>query len=174
MATADKVVGYEFYRGFYADLEKRFVLKDKKQLSTALTLKGFEVLEFFLRNKKKVIARENVQPLDEPAHGRHPIDNYLSKIAGKLGVEKEDLFKVIRGVGYSFEANLREIHASDQQEAGDIFKASELHFNTHTTTMTTVGVSSVIFVPLEVVKQLSATQMMTLAPVSRIACIFRS
>jgi tetratricopeptide (TPR) repeat protein len=132
MANAEKVVGYEFHRGFYADLEKRRVLKDGEQLDIPLTQKEFEVLEFFLGTPRKVIAREAVKPLDEPASGRHPVDNYLSKIAGKLGIEKDELFKSTRGIGYSFEANVRPIFASDQQEGGDIFKASELHFNTHT------------------------------------------
>jgi tetratricopeptide (TPR) repeat protein len=60
------------------------------------------------------------------------LDNYLSKIAGKLGVDSDDLFKSTRNVGYSFEANVRPIVASDREEGGDLFKASELHFNTHT------------------------------------------
>ncbi len=56
----------------------------------------------------------------------------MSKIAGKLGVDKDDLFKLTWGVGYSFEANVRPIFASDREEAGVIFKASEMHFNMHT------------------------------------------
>ena len=132
MANAERVVGYEFHHSYYADLERRRVLKNGEQLNSPLTLKEFEVLVFFLENPKKVIAREDVEPLDEPASGRHPVDNYLSKISGKLGVEKEKLFKSKRGVGHSFESNVRPISASDLQEGGDIFKAAELNFNTHT------------------------------------------
>ena len=132
MANADKTVGYEFYRDFYADVEKRLVLKSRVQIEIALTQKEFEVLEFFLRNPKKVIAREAVAPLDKPAYGRHPVDNYLSRIAKKLGLEKEELFKSEREVGYSLKGNVRRIFASDQQEGGDLFKAAEVHFKTHT------------------------------------------
>jgi tetratricopeptide (TPR) repeat protein len=35
-------------------------------------------------------------------------------------------------VGYSFEANVRPIFASDREEGSDLFKASEMHFNMHT------------------------------------------
>jgi tetratricopeptide (TPR) repeat protein/DNA-binding winged helix-turn-helix (wHTH) protein len=132
MATAEEVVGYEFYRGFYADIEGHRVLRKGEPLPAPLTLKEFEVLEFFLKNPKKLIARKAVEPLDKPAMGRQPVDNYLSRITGKLGLEKEELFKPTRRVGYSFEANVRPIFASDQQDGGDIFKASELNFNTHT------------------------------------------
>jgi tetratricopeptide (TPR) repeat protein len=132
MANAERVVGYEFHHDFYADVERRRVLKNGEPLNSPLTLKEFEVLEFYLKTPKKLIAREDVEPLDQQTEGRHPIDNYLSKIAGKLGIEREELFKLTRGVGYSFEANVRPIFASDQQEGGDIFKAAELNFNTHT------------------------------------------
>jgi tetratricopeptide (TPR) repeat protein len=132
MANAERVIGYEFHISFYADAENRWVLKNREPLDIPLTLKEYKVLEFFLKVPKKLVPREEVEPLDEQPSGRHPVDNYLSKIAGKLGVEKEELFKSKRGIGYSFEANVRPIFSSDQQEAGDIFKASELHFNTHT------------------------------------------
>jgi DNA-binding winged helix-turn-helix (wHTH) protein len=131
MATAETTVGYEFSRGFYADGEKRRVLKNGEPLSIPLTQKEFEVLEFFLRNPKKLIARKAVEPLGETV-GRQPLDNYLSKITGKLGVDNDNLFKLTRGVGYSFEANVRPIFASDREEGGDLFKASEMHFNMHT------------------------------------------
>jgi hypothetical protein len=97
MATAEKVIGYEFYRGFYADSENRRVLKNKDSLRIPLTRKEYDVLEFFLKNPKKLIAREAVQPLDKTV-GRHPVDNYLSRIASKLGLKTEELFKPTRGV----------------------------------------------------------------------------
>jgi tetratricopeptide (TPR) repeat protein len=131
MANADKVVGYEFYRGFYADLEKRRVLKNGKQLDIPLTQMEFAVLEFFLGAPGKVIARKAVPPLGETTE-RPYVDNYLSKITSKLGLRKHELFKLTRQVGYSLEAKVRRIFASDQQEGGDIFKAAEMHFNTHT------------------------------------------
>jgi tetratricopeptide (TPR) repeat protein len=131
MATAETIVGYEFSRGFYADGEKRRVLKNGEPLSIPLTRKQYDVLEFFLKSPGKLIAREGVTILDKTS-GRNPLDNYLSKIAAKLGVDSDDLFKLSRGVGYSFEANVRPIFASDREEAGVLFKASEMHFNMHT------------------------------------------
>lgn len=81
-----------------------------------------------------MIARDAVQPLnlEKKWAGRHPVDDYLSKIAGRLGLATEDLFKSKREVGYSLETNVRPIFASDHREGGDIFKAAELNFNTHT------------------------------------------
>jgi tetratricopeptide (TPR) repeat protein len=132
MATPERVVRYEFHRDFSADLEARRVLKLGQPLPNALTLKEFEVLEFFLKNPRKVIPRESVEPLWMPPSGRIPTDNYLSKIASKLGIDRDELFETIRGVGYSLEVNVRPVFESDQQEGGDFFKASKLHFNTHT------------------------------------------
>jgi tetratricopeptide (TPR) repeat protein len=67
-----------------------------------------------------------------PKRGRLPTDHYTSKIALKLGVEKDEIFRTIRSVGYSLEVDVHPICPSDIQRAGDIFKASELNFNTHT------------------------------------------
>jgi tetratricopeptide (TPR) repeat protein len=132
MANAERVVGYEFYQEFTADIESRRVLRRGEQLPIPLTPKEFEVLEFFLKNPRKVIPRESVEPLKMPSIGRIPTDNYLSRIAIRLGLDKDILFESIRGVGYSLKVNVRLIYASDQQEGGEAFKVSELHFNTHT------------------------------------------
>lgn len=131
MATAERIVGYEFSRSYYADGEKRRVLKNGEPLSVPLTRKQYDVLEFFLKNPRKLVAREDVTILDKTS-GRNPLDNYLSEIVGSLGLNRKDLFKLTRGVGYSFEADVRPIFASDREEGGDLFKASEMHFNTHT------------------------------------------
>ncbi|MGA8087650.1 MAG: hypothetical protein WCA10_10105 [Terracidiphilus sp.] len=132
MATPEKVIGYEFYRNFFADARSRRVFRNGKPLSDPLTAKEFEVLEFFLKRPKEVIARQSVEPLQMPAAGRSPIDNYLSKIAKKIGVARNELFLLVREIGFSLVANVRPIFASDLERAGDLFKASELHFNTHT------------------------------------------
>jgi DNA-binding winged helix-turn-helix (wHTH) protein len=130
MAT-EKTIGYEFHRGFYADVERRCVLKNGEPLRIPLTQKEYEVLEFFMQNPKKVIAREDLRPLDKTS-GRPPVDNYVSKIASKLGLQSHELFKSTRKVGYSLEANVRAIHASDQEEGGELYRAAEVHFFTHT------------------------------------------
>ena len=132
MANPDKVMGYNFYRDFFADGERRCVLKGGIPLLNPLTAKEFEVLEFFLQNPRKVIPRRAVKPLDMQTDGRTPTDNYLSKIASKLGVERDELFTSVRKVGYSLNVSVRPVLVSDVEEGGDLFKASELHFNTHT------------------------------------------
>ena len=132
MAKAERVVRYEFYQEFSADVESRRVLKRGEPLPIPLTSKEFEVLEFFLKNSRRVIPRKSVEPLKMPKRGRIPTDNYLSKIAIKLGLHRDELFESIRGVGYSLKVNVRPIYASDQLEGGVAFKVAELHFNTHT------------------------------------------
>jgi Tfp pilus assembly protein PilF len=88
--------------------------------------------QFFLARPKRVIPRRGgVTPLDETTK-RPYLDNYVSEITKALGLEKHKLFTLIRSVGYSLDVNVRRILASDQQESGDIFKASEQNFNTHT------------------------------------------
>jgi hypothetical protein len=77
MATAERIIGYEFYHGFYADSESRRVLKNGEPLRIPLTQKEYDVLEFFLRNPKKLIAREAVQPLDETVADIQWITIYL-------------------------------------------------------------------------------------------------
>lgn len=132
MATPEKVIGYEFYRDFFADGNGRRVLIKGKPINEPLTPKEFEVLEFFLKHPKEVIPRNSVEPLQMPSAGRIPTDNYLSKIANKLGIERDELFTTIRGIGYSLVVNVRPIFASDVEQAGDLFKASEFQFNAHT------------------------------------------
>lgn len=132
MATPEKVIGYEFYRDFFADGRSRRVLRAGKPLQDPLTAKEFDVLEFFLMRPNEVIPRKLVEPLRMPERGRIPTDNYLSKIANKLDIEKDNLIRSIRGVGYSLAVSVRPIFASDLENAGDLFKASELNFNTHT------------------------------------------
>jgi tetratricopeptide (TPR) repeat protein len=132
MATAENVIGYEFHRIFYADSENRCVLKSHEPIIPALTLKEYEVLEFFLKSPGTLFRRNAITPLDVPASGRHPADNYLSRIADKLGLDFPDIFERKIGVGYRLIGDVRPIYASDRQEGGDVFKASEFNFNTHT------------------------------------------
>ena len=73
MATPEKVIGYEFYRDFFADGKGRRVLVKGKPIQEPLTLKEFEVLEFFLKHPKEVIPRNSVEPLQMPSSGRIPI-----------------------------------------------------------------------------------------------------
>ena len=131
-SMTEAFIGYEFNQRFYGDSEKRQVLLDGQPLPIALTGMEYDILEFFLQHPKKLFKREAVEPLKKHHRGRHPLDDYLSKIRSKLGLRPNELFVLTRSVGYTLDANVRPISASDNQEGGDIFKASELHFNTHT------------------------------------------
>lgn len=132
MVPREEVLGYEFCEVFFADLAERRVLKRGVSLSSPLGAKEFDVLIFFLERPQKVIPRTAVTPLAISYGKRSPTDDYISKIVRKLGVERQDLFRTIRPTGYSLVANVRPIFKSDMQLGHDLFKASELNFNTHT------------------------------------------
>src|SRR5579859_429277 len=115
MATAEKIVGYKFGPNFYADIRNHVVLCDGKPLAVPLTLKQFEVLEFFLKRPGQLIERDSIRPIKQPPRGRHPIDNYLSEIAGKLDIDMNELFPATRRIGYTLVAKVLPIVASDYQ-----------------------------------------------------------
>lgn len=64
------------------------------------------------------------------------MDNNLSQMTRKLRVDSDDLFTLPNNVGYSFEAHVQPFFASDRDDGGDFFIASEMPFNTHTVTST--------------------------------------
>jgi tetratricopeptide (TPR) repeat protein len=132
MASPERVIRYEFHDDFVAIVASRRVLKNGKPLASPLAPLEFAVLEFFLENRGKVVDRWSVKPLLRRNAPRSPTDDYLSRVAKKLGVRRDEIFRTIRNVGYTFVANVRPINASDEQKGGDIFKASEHNFNTHT------------------------------------------
>jgi tetratricopeptide (TPR) repeat protein len=129
---AAKIIGYEFYRRFYADVENQRVLRDGDPLPVALTNKEFDILKFFLNTPQTLIQRNHVEPLSGFRTGRHPLDNYLSHINSKLGLEKNELFVLTRGAGYTLDSGARAVSASDRLDGGEFFKISDQHFNTHT------------------------------------------
>ena len=129
---APRVIGYEFHRVFYADLERHQVLRDGKPLERPLTSKQFDVLVFFLQHSKQVIPRNKVEPLQDAHHLREPVDDYISKIEARLGVEKEECFHTVRKVGYEFTAQVRARFDVEQQEAWTLYEASKIHFNQQT------------------------------------------
>lgn len=131
MTAAEEVVGYEFHRVFYADSKNRRVLKSRERLASPLTSKEYEVLEFYLKSPGRLFWRREVTPLDAPADGRHPVDNYVSRIADKLGLDLPDIFELTRKIGYRLVGDVRPVYASDHQEGGDAFKAAEFNFNIH-------------------------------------------
>ena len=133
--VADKIIGYDFHGGFYADLPNRRVLYRGQLLPEPLTAMEFRVLEFFLDVPNKTIPPEKVVPLNEESHNaqRHPVGDYIYKINRKLGLKVDELFKGVRGLGYRFEChNVRPRYESDLEEAGDLAATSHMHFNEHT------------------------------------------
>src|SRR5579863_10487092 len=132
MASAEKVIQFEFLDNFVAIVASKRVLKNGQPLASPLGPAEFAVLNFFLERPGKVIPREEVKPPEVPDDRRILTDDYVSKIAKKLGVERKQVFRTVSKVGYAFVANVRPIYASDLEKGGDVFRASELHFNTHT------------------------------------------
>lgn len=133
---ASRIIGYEFHRLFYADLEKRHVLRDGKPLERPLTAKEFDVLVFFLQTPNEVIPRGKVEPLQDAYHSpfREPTDDYVSKIKSKLGPESEECFRTVRKAGYEFIAKVQPRFDVERQEAGSLYQASKMHFNQQTKT----------------------------------------
>lgn len=132
MATHERPLRYQFHGHFIADLERRVVLKAGRPLANPLMAKEFDVLVFFLQNPGRVIPRDSVTPLSMKHRGRTLTADYVSKIAAKLGVKKDEMFPLTWNVGYSLGVEVRPICASDLEKSGKVFKASELHFNNHT------------------------------------------
>ena len=71
-----------------------------------LSLKEFELLEFFIANKGVALSRDkilnNVWNYDYFGDAR-TIDTHVKKLRSKMG-EKGDLIKTVWGMGYKFEA----------------------------------------------------------------------
>lgn len=128
------IIGFEFHRRYYADLEKRLVLQDRRPLETPLTLMEFSVLEFFLKHPRQLIARSDVTPLASVnyGYGRLPIDDYVSRVNRKLGLQSGSMFVLTRGVGYTLTTSVRPVYGADRQAAGELFKIAEFNFNFHT------------------------------------------
>jgi tetratricopeptide (TPR) repeat protein len=130
------VIGYEFYRHYYADVVGSCVFYDERPLKVPLTALEFEVLEFFLRHPNKTLHPNSITPLGKRDPGqRHPIADYICKINNKLDLDPDTLFKNIRKVGYRLEAeDVRPRYDTDLEEASDLYATSRLHFNEHTFT----------------------------------------
>ena len=71
-----------------------------------LSLKEFELLEYFISNKGVALSRDkilnNVWNYDYFGDAR-TIDTHVKKLRSKMG-EKGDLIKTVWGMGYKFEA----------------------------------------------------------------------
>ncbi len=90
--------------GIKMDKQAHEVYVDGKPID--LSLKEFELLEFFIANKGVALSRDkilnNVWNYDYFGDAR-TIDTHVKKLRSKMG-EKGDLIKTVWGMGYKFEA----------------------------------------------------------------------
>ena len=91
------------YKGIILDPVRREVTVDEKQVY--LSLKEFELLEYFMKNKGIALEKEkilnNVWNYDYLGDSR-TIDTHVKTLRNKLE-EKRELIKTVWGVGYKFE-----------------------------------------------------------------------
>ena len=93
----------EEYNGIMIDKPAHTVKIDGEPIE--LSFKEFELLAYFMANKKMALSRENilnhVWNYDYYGDAR-TIDTHVKKLRAKMG-EKGDMIKTIWGVGYKFE-----------------------------------------------------------------------
>ena len=91
------------YKGIILDPVRREVTVDEKQIY--LSLKEFELLEYFMKNKGIALEKEkilnNVWNYDYLGDSR-TIDTHVKTLRSKLE-EKRELIQTVWGVGYKFE-----------------------------------------------------------------------
>lgn len=91
------------YKGIILDTVRREVTVDEKQVY--LSLKEFELLEYFMKNKGVALEKEkilnNVWNYDYLGDSR-TIDTHVKTLRSKLE-EKRELIQTVWGVGYKFE-----------------------------------------------------------------------
>ena len=123
----EQPTGYKFRR-YYADVQRRTVLHNERPVP--LTRKQFDVLLFFLRRPRTIVARADIEPLQSKDRiNREPADDYIKMLRKKLGW---DCFKTYRGIGYRFELDVEPVFRADRQEANVLHQISLLHSNEHT------------------------------------------
>ena len=83
------------------------VLLDQKEI--LFTQREFELLLYLIKNKGKVCTRNQI--IEDVWNIRYEydtgvIDVFINAIRKKLGINKEELIKTIRGVGYIASSNV--------------------------------------------------------------------
>ncbi len=98
------------FNGFVIDLAKR-ELRARSGTHIPLTTAEFGLLEVFLRNVNRVLSRDRIMDLTK-GHEWSPydrtIDNHVARLRRKIEADPESplLIKTVRGVGYSFTADV--------------------------------------------------------------------
>ena len=98
------------FGGFVVDLGKR-ELRAPDGVLVSLTTAEFALLEVFVRNVNRVLSRDRIMDLTK-GHEWNPldrtIDNHVARLRKKIESDPENplLIKTVRGIGYSFTADV--------------------------------------------------------------------
>ena len=98
------------FNGFVVDLSKR-ELHGPEGVHIPLTTAEFALLEVFVRNVNRVLSRDRIMDLTK-GHEWNPldrtIDNHVARLRKKIECDPENplLIKTVRGIGYSFTADV--------------------------------------------------------------------
>lgn len=99
----NKIVDIYSYKGLKIDKKAHSVYIDEEEIE--LTPKEYELLIYFIENKKVALSREQllgkIWGYDFFGDDR-TVDTHIKTLRSRLGVYR-DLIKTIRGVGYKFE-----------------------------------------------------------------------
>lgn len=92
------------YENLKLNTQKRYVLKNDSMIE--LTIKEFEMLEYFMKNPNKIIPRDTVinAVWNTKSEGdSNIVDVYIRRLRTKIGksINNKPIIKSIRGVGYS-------------------------------------------------------------------------
>jgi len=132
--NSGNTVGYTFGsdQGYFASIKTREVYRNGERLASALTRLEFDILQFFLERPGELIHRSSLTPLNGVFRsGRHPTDDYISKINKKLGFEPGEVFESVRSVGYRLIGQVTVRTSLDEQEGSELYRVSLLHYNQH-------------------------------------------
>lgn len=92
-----------YYRNLIIDLDKAVVIKEKEEIN--LTKIEYKLLIIFLKNKNKLITREQllhkIWDIDENYVNDNTLSVYVKRLRKKIGdTSDNEIIKTVRGIGY--------------------------------------------------------------------------
>lgn len=92
-----------YYRNLIIDLDKGSVIKEKEEIN--LTKIEYKLLIIFLKNKNKLITREQllhkIWDIDENYVNDNTLSVYVKRLRKKIGdTSDKEIIKTVRGIGY--------------------------------------------------------------------------
>lgn len=92
-----------YYRNLIIDLDKAVVIKEKEEIN--LTKIEYKLLIIFLKNKDKLITREQllhkIWDIDENYVNDNTLSVYVKRLRKKIGdTSDKEIIKTVRGIGY--------------------------------------------------------------------------